>query len=140
VLETTIRAYAAAWGARDREAWLRTFATDAIQEDPVGDPVRRGQREIGEFWDRAMARYESIEIIPREIFVIGHEAAMVWTINGVTKEGAASFDGVDVFQFDDSGLITRVRAFWQRDSIHRQFQRLLDESRIDHRTGVQSHG
>jgi prevent-host-death family protein len=34
MLEMTIRAYAAAWAARDREAWLRTFATDAIQEDP----------------------------------------------------------------------------------------------------------
>jgi SnoaL-like protein/uncharacterized protein DUF1801 len=49
VLATTIRAYAAAWAARDREAWLRTFATDATQEDPVGDPVRRGHHEIGEF-------------------------------------------------------------------------------------------
>ena len=46
-LETTIRAYAASWAARDREAWLRTFATDATQEDPVGVPVRRGHREIG---------------------------------------------------------------------------------------------
>lgn len=53
VLETTIRAYTAAWAVRDREAWLRTFATDATQEDPV----RRGHREIGEFWDREMARY-----------------------------------------------------------------------------------
>jgi hypothetical protein len=75
VLETMIRAYAASWAARAREAWLRTFATDAIQEDPVGVPVRRGHREIGEFWDREMARYQSIEIVPREIFVINHEAA-----------------------------------------------------------------
>src|SRR5262245_20851546 len=111
VPQTTIRAYAAAWAARDRGAWLRTFAADATQEDPVGDPVRRGQREIGEFWDREMARYGSIEILPREIFVIGHEAAMVWTINGVTDDGAVSFDGVDVFQFDDSGRIRSVRAF-----------------------------
>jgi uncharacterized protein (TIGR02246 family) len=124
VLETTIRAYAAAWAARDREAWLRTFATDAIQEDPVGDAVRRGHREIGGFWDREMARYESLEIVPREIFVIGNEAAMVWTINGVTKGGAVSFRGVDLFQFDDSGLISSVRAFWQRDSLQREFQRL----------------
>jgi hypothetical protein len=94
VLETTIRAYAAAWVARDREAWLRTFAGDATQEDPVGDPVR--------------------------------EAAMVWTINGVTDDGAVSFDGVDVFQFDDAGRISSVRAFWHRGSLQRQFQRLRD--------------
>ena len=124
VLDTTIRAYAASWAARDREAWLRTFATDATQEDPVGVPVRRGHGEIGEFWDREMAREQSIEIAPREIFVAGHEASMVWTINGVTDEGAVSFDGVDVFQFDDAGLISSVRAFWERSSLHRRMQRL----------------
>lgn len=114
-----IRAYAASWAARDREAWLRTFATEGSQEDPVGGPVRRGHREIGEFCDREMARYRSIEIVPREIFVIDHEAAMVWTINGVTDHDPVSFDGVDVFQFDDAGLISRVRAFWERSSLHR---------------------
>ena len=36
VLATTIRGYAASWAARDRGAWLRAFAPDAIQEDPVG--------------------------------------------------------------------------------------------------------
>ena len=71
-----------------------------------------------------MARYQSIEIAPREIFVVGHEAAMVWTINGVSDEGAVSFDGVDVFQFDEAGLISSVRAFWERSSVHRQMQRL----------------
>lgn len=44
-----------------------------------------------------MARYPSIEIVPREIFVIDQEAAMVWTINGVTDEGPVSVDGVDVW-------------------------------------------
>jgi ketosteroid isomerase-like protein len=125
-LGARIRAYAAAWAARDRDAWLRTFAADATQEDPVGSPIRRGQREIGDFWDREMARYTSIEIVPREIFVIGHEAAMVWTINGVTEAGAVSFGGVDVFRFDDAGLISSVRAFWERDALHGQFQRLRD--------------
>jgi hypothetical protein len=51
---------------------------------------------------------------------------MVWTINGVTREGAVSFDGVDAFQFDDAGLICSVRAFWQRGSLHRQLQHLGD--------------
>jgi len=121
-LEAGIRAYAAAWAARDRDAWRRTFAADATREDPVGDSVRRGHRESGAFWDREMARYASIEIVPREIFVIGHEAAVVWTINGVTAGSAVSFDGVDVFRFDDAGLISSVRAFWQRGSLWRQLE------------------
>jgi steroid Delta-isomerase len=123
-IDTTIGAYAAAWATRDREAWLRTFAADATQEDPVGDPVRRGHDEIGKFWDREMARYKSIEIIPRDVIVIGREAVMVWTINGATSEGAVSFNGVDVFHFDDSGRITSIRAFWQRAPLHAQFEQL----------------
>src|SRR5436309_1392555 len=35
VIEKTIRAYAAAWAARDREGWRDTFADLATQEDPV---------------------------------------------------------------------------------------------------------
>ena len=113
-IEKTIRAYAAAWAARDREGWLDTFADLALQEDPVGEGVRRGRDEIGEFWDRAMSGYESLEINPREIFVVGREAAMVWTIKGAASQGTVTFDGVDVFTFDESARIVSVRAYWER--------------------------
>lgn len=123
-IRTTIRAYADAWAARNRDAWLETFASDATQEDPVGDLVRRGPAEIGRFWDDAMARYRSIEIVLHDVFVVGREAAMVWTINGVTAEGAVTFSGVDVFRFDENARITSVRAFWDRAALHTQFGQL----------------
>ena len=59
-----------------------------------------------------MARYQSIEIVSREIYLMDHEAAMVWTINGVTREGPVCFD--------DAGLISSVRAFWECSSLRRQ--------------------
>jgi steroid delta-isomerase len=124
VIEATIRAYAAAWGVGDREAWLATFAEHATQEDPVGEEVRRGHEEIGEFWDKAMARYKSLEILPRDIFIVGREAAMEWTINAVADDGAITFNGVDVFRFDESGNILSVRAYWERTRIEEQRQRL----------------
>jgi uncharacterized protein (TIGR02246 family) len=123
-IEATIRSYAAAWAGRDRHAWLSTFGDDATQEDPAGDRVRRGQADIARFWDDAMARYRSIEIVPREIYIVGREAAMVWTINGTTAEGPVTFAGVDVFCFDDAARITSVRAFWDRAALHAQFERL----------------
>ena len=113
-IEATLRAYAAAWAANDREAWLDTFAESATQEDPVGSRVRRGRAEIGEFWDTAMAAYDSLEIVPRDIFVVGNEAAMEWTIHAVTPRGGITFSGVDVFTFDDRGRIASVRAYWER--------------------------
>ena len=116
-IEKTIHAYAAAWAARDREGWLDTFADLATQEDPVGERTRRGREEIGEFWDSAMAGYQSLAILPRDIFVVGREAAMVWTINAVTREGPMTFDGVDVFTFDETARIASVRAYWERARI-----------------------
>lgn len=113
-IEATIRKYAGAWAASDRAAWLSTFAESATQEDPVGSHVRRGRMEIGEFWDTVMAAYNSIEIVPHNIFVLGKEAAMEWTITAQSVEGGISFPGVDVFKFDDAGYITSVRAYWER--------------------------
>jgi steroid Delta-isomerase len=113
-IEARIRAYAAAWGSDDRAAWLSTFAESATQEDPVGARVRRGHAEIGEFWDTAMAAYDSIEIVPRNVFVVGNEAAMEWTIVAVTGRADVTLTGVDVFTFDNAGNITSVRAYWER--------------------------
>jgi steroid delta-isomerase len=118
-IEHAVRRYAAAFAARDREGWLATFAEDATQEDPVGDGVRRGREEIGAFWDRAMAAYPSLEIVPRDIFVNGREAAMEWTIHAATPAGSIAFDGVDVFVFDEAALIVSIRAFWERGRIRR---------------------
>jgi uncharacterized protein (TIGR02246 family) len=119
-IEATIRAYAAAWAARDRVAWLNTFAESATQEDPIGSGVRRGRAEIGEFWDTAMAAFDSIEIVPRDIFVVGGEAAMEWTINAATARGRVTFAGIDVFTLDDGGRIASVRAYWERARVVEQ--------------------
>ena len=76
--------------------------------------MRHGREEIGRFFDDAMAAYEWIEIVPREIYVVGNEGAMVWTINGKRSAGNVTFEGIDVFCFDAGGRITSVRAYWER--------------------------
>jgi steroid delta-isomerase len=76
--------------------------------------VRRGRAEIGEFWDTAMATYDSIEIVPRNVFVVGNEAAMEWSITAAAARGVVKLAGVDVFTFDEAGYITSVRAYWER--------------------------
>jgi steroid delta-isomerase len=113
-LRALLGAYCAAWGDRDRDGWLATFAPDATQEDPVGEGVRRGHDDIGGFWDRAMSSYDTLTIAPRAMFVVGDEAAMEWTIRAHDADGWRTFDGVDVFTFTAEGLIASVRAYWER--------------------------
>ena len=114
-----VEAYAAAWARSDRVGWLGSFATDATQEDPVGEGVRHGHAEIGEFWDLAMEGRDSIEILPRAIHVAGNEAAMEWRIVARRGGESSTFDGVDVFTFVDGPLIATVRAYWDRTTIRR---------------------
>lgn len=114
-LRALLEAYCAAWAANDRDAWLATFAPNATQEDPVGEGVRHGHDEIGGFWDSAMSGYDALTITPRGIFILGDEAAMEWTIRAHDAEGWLTFDGVDVFTFTPGGLISSVRAYWDRE-------------------------
>ena len=79
-VRSLLRRYASAWANNDRDGWLSTFADYATLEDPVGTGVRGGRVEIGGFWDDAMAGYHSLAIAPRDIYISGTEAAMVWRI------------------------------------------------------------
>ena len=117
----TIEAYCAAWAARDRAAWLRAFAVDATQEDPIGGGVRRGHDEIGAFFDEGLAHWsDGLVITPERVHVVEHEAAMVWRIGAARPGERIEFEGVDVFTLDDEARITTVRAYWD-DGERRRF-------------------
>lgn len=119
-IRSTIADYVRAFSQKDREVWLRVFARDATQEDPVGSGQRLGLEQIGRFWDDAFAASETIQLVAREIYVCGSEAAMVWSIVAQRHDGSSRcFSGVDVFVFDGEARIRDVRAFWQRNLIEK---------------------
>lgn len=108
-----IEQYVARFSAADREGWLDLFHADATVEDPVGSDVRTGRAELGEFWDlvHGMADDLSLRLIG-PVKVVGHEAAFgqqAVTVLGGERYGV---DIIDVMTFDDAGLITTMRAFW----------------------------
>ena len=115
-IDALVRRYAVAWEQNDRAGWLATFASTATQEDPIGEGEHHGVDEIGGFWDRAMERRDSLEIVPRAIHVAGGEAAMEWTIAARNGHHWTTFDGVDVFTFTPEPLIASVRAYWDRST------------------------
>ena len=122
-LRQLVMRYAQAWGERDREGWLSTFAPDATQEDPIGEGVHRGRPEIAAFWDRAMGSYDSLEIRVRHVHVVAQEAALEWTIVARQTPEWIVFEGVDVFTFAPGPLIASVRAYWSRDARRRTKER-----------------
>jgi steroid Delta-isomerase len=51
VVSRAIKSYFEATRAMDKEAWVNTFAEDAISYDPVGALPIRGHQKLAEFFD-----------------------------------------------------------------------------------------
>jgi len=94
------------------EAWLATFAGDGVSYEP-GNPPLAGYDLLRAFFNGVAGGFETIEMRPDQIFVVGDEAGVKWSAHGMGKSGReARFEGVDVFTFNDSGKIQSVKAYW----------------------------
>jgi len=95
----------------DCEAWIATFAADAVSHEP-GNPLV-GHDALRAFFNGVAAGFETIEMRPDRIFVVGNEAGVKWSASGVGKTGRkVSFEGVDVFTLNDDGKIQTMKGFW----------------------------
>jgi steroid delta-isomerase len=115
------RAAMAAVMAGDRAAWLAGFAADAVLEDPVGQPPRRGREEIGAFWDVGIAGLDSVRFEVRRIHEAPAEAVALADITIVAPGGAtATYDAVLHYALDDTGAVRSLRAFWDPEPVMSQ--------------------
>lgn len=106
-----INDYFAAISSLDCEAWVANFAADAVSDEPGGK--LEGHDALRAFFNGVAAGFETIEMKPDQIFIVGSEAGVKWSASGVGKTGReAKFEGVDVFAINDEGKIQTVKAFW----------------------------
>ncbi|MFQ6398875.1 nuclear transport factor 2 family protein [Nocardia sp. KC 131] len=108
--------------ARDKQAWVALFAEDGIVEDPIGpsgfDPEGKGHRgrgAVAAFWDKAIAKTDSIEFLFGDSFACGKEIAFTGTIRSKLGGHQIDADGVFTYKVDDAGKIVALRAFWEVD-------------------------
>ena len=113
VVSIAVREYFAALRAMDRQAWVATFAEDAVSYDPVGAPPTKGHQALGSFFDAVMGRFKEVGLTEEDIFVAGNGAAVKWRGRGVSKGGHdVNFEGIDVFTINEAGKIETVHAYW----------------------------
>jgi steroid Delta-isomerase len=89
---------------------LALYAEGATVEDPVGSGVRSDRAEIHAFYATLEGLEQETRLIAARI--AGGEAAFLFEV--VTRVDGVSYTlaPVDVMTFDDDGLITSMRAFW----------------------------
>lgn len=112
-IRSIVDSYCAAFSARDRDAYVGLFTSDAWIEDPVGAPRREGHAGIGAFFDESSAMADAIELrLTGPVRVAAGECAFPMQARPVIGGATFVVDIIDVMTFDDAGKITTMRAFW----------------------------
>ncbi len=113
IVSKAVKAYFAAFRAIDEEAWVRTFAEDAVTYDPVGASPTKGHQKLREFFQTITAAFKEVDLTEDEVFIAGNGAAVKWTGRCVSKQGRkVHFEGIDVFTVNEDGKIERLEAYW----------------------------
>ncbi len=108
-----VAAYFAAVRAMDMEAWIATFADNAVSYDPVGAPPYKGHKRLRQLFQAINETFAEIEIREDNVFIAGNRAAVKWTCQGVGKnDRQVSFEGIDVFEINKDGKIQTIWAYW----------------------------
>lgn len=112
-IETIIATYFANMAAMNPEGWVENFAEDAVSYDPVGEPPSQVHQGFREFIGQLQAVFQQLEATTEDIFVAGNEAAVKWTMRGVSKSGkTVTFAGITIFEINNDGKIQTTRAYW----------------------------
>lgn len=112
-IEKIVSAYFANIAAMNPDGWVNNFAEDAMSYDPVGAPPAKVHEGYREFIGQLQAFFEKLEPKTEHIFVTGNEAAVKWTMEGVSKTGKpVVFAGITIFEINSAGKIQTTRAYW----------------------------
>lgn len=112
-VETAVAAYFAALRAMDVDAWVATFAEDAVSHDPVGTDALVGHAALRGFLNGVLGLCENVGLREQQVFVAANEAAVKWIGYGRGKNGRdVRFEGIDVIAVNQAGKIQTVRAYW----------------------------
>ncbi len=113
VISQAIRAYFKAIRDMNEEAWVGTFAPDAVSNDPVGAPPIVGHDKLAEFFQSIASAFDKVGLTEDQVFIAGNGAAVKWTGRGTSKQGKdVHFEGIDVFEINENGKIQRLYAYW----------------------------
>lgn len=117
-MRDVVNQYTAAHSAGDVDAVAALFATDAVVADPVDAPEHVGREAVRAFFAGTHEMFDSMDLrATGAIRAVGNWAAV--PLKAVTTMGDMKLqvEIIDVFTFDDDGLISDMRAYWTADDI-----------------------
>ncbi|MBF2067196.1 MAG: nuclear transport factor 2 family protein [Calothrix sp. C42_A2020_038] len=112
-IKSVIASYYTNLAAMNAEGVLANFAEGAISHDPVGEPPAKVHEGFSEFIARLKSVFDNLATTTESIFIAGNSAAVKWKTQGTSKTGkTVTFEGITIFDINDSGKIQTTRAYW----------------------------
>lgn len=113
--------YLQAVADHDADAVLALFDESISVEDPVGGGAGThvvGRDAVGEFFRKGFSKSLPAPKLQGPIrTTLDREAAMAFTLRLELGGNTREVDVIDVVEFNDAGMIVRLRAFWNPDEI-----------------------
>jgi steroid delta-isomerase len=102
-----VHKYVEAFEKQDMDIIREIYAVDARVEDPVGTDVHKGIEAICTFYDVGLSSGAKLELTgaPR---CAGNSVAFPFQY----KIGSMCIEIIDVFEFNDSGKVISMKAYW----------------------------
>jgi steroid delta-isomerase len=122
-IRTAVEKYFAAIGRMDAEAWVACFAETATAYEPAAPAPLQGSAALRQFFVGTAATFQKIGMTQDHVFLTGNRAAVKFTCRGVGKNGkAVEFQGIDVFEINESGQIATLWGYWDPAAMMAQLQ------------------
>lgn len=108
-----LAAYHQAWITRDPERVARLFTEDAAYHSHPFRPPYIGRSAIEEYWRRATASQEDLDLHWGKPVAAGnHLAVEWWATMRDAEEGDLTLPGCLLARFADDGLCEELREYW----------------------------
>jgi steroid delta-isomerase len=111
-LRARIGAYVDALNTRDPAVIAALFAEDAVQADPASEPPNVGRAAITAFFEGSVGASDGWTFAAQSVHTCAAQVAIDFRIDVETGGSTMTIEGIEVFTFDDEGLITSVYAYW----------------------------
>lgn len=110
-MTATVHAYIDAFEKGDPELAVALYAPDAVIEDPVGSPLKRGHGAIREFYQMSMATGAKL-ILDGPVRIAANHAAFAFHVCLHLDGRDMEIHVIDTFAFDADGKVKEMRAFF----------------------------
>lgn len=111
-----VETYIAGYANRNIDEVMSIFAENVTVEDPVGTPALVGKAAVRDFMSVAITMRATLRL-RGEIRCAGDFAAFPFVVALDYHGRNTEIEVIDIFQFNDQGEVTEMRAFFGPDNI-----------------------